>query len=85
MNRIIELQQKYLYTEATAEEVLKEVFEIYAPSERFLNNFDLEIKYKGYGLHNLYQRGEYIDEGEYSECLERAYEIIKKYGNTLLD
>jgi hypothetical protein len=80
MDKIIELKQKYLYTEATAEEILREIFEIYAPSERFLNNFDLEIKYKGYGIHNLYQRGIYISEGEYSDCLEEAYEITKKLG-----
>ncbi len=81
MKKLKELQQRYLNTDLKAEEAIKEIFDIYLNTDDVLSLYGLTIKYHDYGLYQLRENGEYLMEGEETECLERASEIITKINN----
>ena len=78
MEHLKELRDKYLNTDATAVEILKQIFDTYLIEDYLLESHKLDIEYIDYGLHRLRQNGQCLYEGEKSECLEEAYEIINK-------
>lgn len=78
MNTLKELRERYRSTNMKAEEALKEIFDTYLIEDSLLELHGLKIKYVDYGLHRLKQNGDYLMEGEKTECLERAYEIINR-------
>jgi hypothetical protein len=78
MNHLGSIRDKYRNSDMKAEEDLKQIFDTYLMEKSVLKLHGLEIIYVDYGLHRLYQNGEFLNEGEEHYCLERAYEIIYK-------
>lgn len=82
MNKLKELYNEYINdSNIPPIKILHKIFEIYLPDEEKLKEFGLEIRYHGYGMYQLHQKGEYILGGELTECLEEVYKITTKYLN----
>lgn len=59
-------------------EALIEIFKTFIIGEGTLKNNGLTIEYEDYGIWKLRQNGEYLMEGEETDCYQRASEIIYK-------
>lgn len=78
MKKLKEIRDKYVSTEMSAIIAIKEIFDTYLISDYALDLFNLSIEHCDYGIYKLRENGEYLMEGEETECYERASEIIKK-------
>jgi len=78
MEKLKEIYKDYLSKVISPEQALLNIRKIYLLTDEELKLEGFSIEYVDYGLHRLKQKGEYLIEGEKSECLERASEIIFK-------
>lgn len=79
MKKLKDIQDRYLNSDLKATEALKEIFDTYLISDYELKLHGLKIVYVDYGVNKLYQNDDYITEGERTDMLERAREIINKH------
>lgn len=80
MKKLKDLQEKYLNTEISAQEILKEIFDTYLITNKVLELWNLKIEYADYGLYKLRENEEVIYESDEMSCYDFAAEIIKRNG-----
>jgi len=77
MENLRKIKNQFTNKELTTEQSLKKIFEVYLITNTELNKKGLTIKYFDYGIWQLKQEGEFLMEGEKSDCQEMAFENTK--------
>lgn len=78
MKILEKVKNEYLNSDITAEQALKEIFNVYLLPDNELKLYGLEVRHVDYGIYQLRQNGDYLIEGDKTYCLEQAKEIMDK-------
>lgn len=79
MKELEKIKDRYESDDISSDEALKLIFDVYLVSDTSLAKYDLKVAYIDYGSYQLrLLNDQYLYEGEKSECLEYAKEIIDR-------